>query len=108
MNKALFGILALLIAGSAWATQVNPQSNILCDTDATASTCVYRDTNGTFSAASLTDGTVVTAKLGIASVTTVKMYLDLESSKIVCITTGKLLGYCTAFVASTGVCNSCN
>lgn len=104
MNRALLTILSFLVAGSAWAVKVNPMSNILCDTAATASTCVLRNGSGTFSAASLTDATVVTAKLGIASVTTVKMYLDLESLQIACVTSAKHLGYCSGAIDSGGGC----
>ena len=65
-----------IIAGLLWplflcapveAAQVNPMSNVLGDTEATANTLVYRDSSGQFSAASIQDGTVTSAKLGLAA-----------------------------------------
>ena len=106
MNKALFGILALLIAGSAWAVKVNPTSNVLGDTENSAGTLVLRDSNGVFDADSLLDASIVTAKLGTNSVISAKLYLDMPSSTVACITTAKIIGYCTDIGAS-GVCDSC-
>ena len=108
--KKLIGCLAVaLIAGTVYvfAGTVDPKSNTLGDTDAVANTLVYRDANGVFDAASLEDGTVVTAKLATASVTTAKMWLNLPSGYVPCITTAKRLGYCST-LATTGVCSNCN
>ena len=106
MKKLLIGAL-MLLSGSAWATQVNPTSNVLADTASTAETIVLRDTNGVFDAASLQDGTVITAKLAESSVITAKLYLDLGASKVACITTNKVLGVCSGSIGATGGCN-CN
>lgn len=109
MKKMIAGLAVLSVFCSlAVAATVKPTSNVLGDTAATASTLVYRDTDGVFDAASLQDGTVVTAKLATNSVTTAKMLLDLSVGQVACITTKKQLGYCSNLTAGTAVCNSCN
>lgn len=107
MNKLIIGAV-LLFAGTAYATQVNPTSNVLGDTDATAGTLVLRDSSGEFSGAQLSAGTVVTAKLASSSVTTAKMWLELPSGQVLCVTTSKRIGSCTQVVPTTGVCATCN
>ncbi len=51
-----FGIVVamFLMAGIAAAVAVNPTSNVLADSANTASSIVYRDSNGAFSAGAIT------------------------------------------------------
>lgn len=57
--------------------------------------------------AKILDGAVSTLKIESSAVTTAKLYLDLPTSGIVCITTAKLLGTCTAVTDAAGTCG-CN
>lgn len=107
--KKLLAVVAVLavFAGVVYAGTVNPTSNVLGDTDATANTLVYRDANGVFDAASLEDGTVVTAKIATNAVTTQKLLLLTSagvSTRILCVTTAKTIGIC----ANAGANGSCN
>ncbi len=104
MKKYLLAVAALGVAGVVMAAQVLPTSNVLGDTAATASTLVYRDTNGVFDAASLQDGTVVTAKLAQSSVTTAKTFLDLTADKLLCVTSTKRIGQCSTAAVGSGTC----
>lgn len=81
------------------AGQVNPTSNVLADTAATANTIVLRDGNGELAAA-----VVTTAAIAPATITTIKLNLDQPISGVACITTAKLLGTCSGSVVS-GKCN---
>lgn len=118
----LFGLFILGITLApflAMAAQVNPMSNVLGDTAATANTLVYRDTNGVFDAASIQDATILTAKIANGSVTTPKINIDsittdkipfinegsVTSGKIVCIPPGNTmrLGVCST-TSSQGLC----
>src|SRR3990167_2044066 len=100
MKKYMLAVAALLVTVAAYAAQVNPTSNVLGDTAATGGTLVLRDTNGVFDAASLQDGTVITAKLGAGSVVTAKMLLDQPASKVLCVTTAKIIGTCSGSIGA--------
>ena len=58
-------------------------------------------------AVTLPDSTVTTAKIAAQAVTTEKLYLDLPTAYLPCVTTAKRLGYCTT-VGALGVCDNCN
>ena len=97
-------IAAALLAASTlvYAAQVNPTSNVLADTAATANTIVLRDSNGSLTPA---DSDITTAKIAAQAVITAKILLDLPSQSILCVTTKKTLGTCTTVSASAAVCN---
>lgn len=108
MKKLLAVIAVVALCGAyVYAGTVDPKSNTLGDTDATANTLVLRDSDGVFDASSLKDNTVVTAKIATSAVTTAKMWLHLPSSYVPCITTARRLGYCS-YLTTAGVCNNCN
>lgn len=105
MRKLYALIAAISLAGSVYAAQVNPTSNVLGDTAATANTLVYRNASGTFDAASLTDETVVTNKIATSSILTYSMYLDLPTAGILCVTTTKRLGTCQSGPINSVTCS---
>lgn len=88
MGKA--GLLAGLfvvsfLAFNALAIQVNPTSNVICDSASTAETCVYRDTSGNFSAGTITaslTGAVTTTSgvVQVSSATTSAFSLSLDGA----------------------------
>lgn len=70
MKKMLIAFVLGLIAatGIGYALTVNPTSNVLGDSDNTATTLVYRDTNGDFAAGTIT-ATTVSAALSATTIT---------------------------------------
>lgn len=108
MKKLTLAVLGVVVsthlASIVLAGTVNPTSNVLADTAATADTIVLRDSSGNIDGAQLSAGSVVTAKLATSSVTTAKTYLDLKNDGVVCVTSTKRLGQCSSDVVTGGTC----
>ena len=91
--------LVLIIGAGAHAETVLPTSNVLGDSANTASTLVYRDSNGDVNV-TVQDNAIATAKLAAEAVTTAKIVFrttsNLTSGKIICVPGGNLrrLGTC--------------
>lgn len=59
---------------------------------------------GAVTATKINDDAVTTSKILSGSVTTAKMYINLPGDRVACITSGKILGTCTATPDSNGGC----
>lgn len=104
--KALIALLVVsLSVGLGLAAQVNPTSNVLGDTAKTASTLVYRNSSGEVDAAlMLANETIITAHIKTSSVITSHTYLDLVSTRALCVKTNKVMGQCSSAVQADGTC----
>ncbi len=74
MNRVkLAGLFFFAIVGAAYAVTVNPTSNVLGDSANTATTLVYRDSNGDFAMRNLT-ATQVAADIIPADTNTARLH----------------------------------
>jgi hypothetical protein len=99
---AVFGLFVFAVVG--YAITVNPASNVTADSEATALTIPYRDSNGSFSVAGLTDtgNTVIQgqATIGLKTSTQLSTLVPAASGYLVvnitkpalCISTGTNAG----------------
>lgn len=106
MKKVLLAVAVLgLVASLVTAGTVNPTSNVLADTAATADTIVLRDSSGGIDGQQLTNLSISKARIASSAVSTTQLFIDLPQMRIACINTTKQLGFCNGSVNAGGLCN---